>query len=104
MGPSSGGAGQDQRLDAAVELGREDVVRLGDVFAPEAVGDHRARRHVAVAAMVRAVSSRPSRWSTTITRPAPISHDDWAAIRPTGPAPRTTTVSPSVMSPSWAPK
>lgn len=40
----------------------------------------------------------------TITRPAPISHADLAANSPTGPAPNTTTTSPSTMPPSWAPK
>ena len=39
-----------------------------------------------------------------MTRPAPISQADLAANSPTGPAPKTTTVSPSTMSPSWAPK
>ena len=32
----------------------------------------------------------------TITRPAPISQEDFAANNPTGPAPNTTTVSPFV--------
>lgn len=40
----------------------------------------------------------------TITRPAPISQADFAAYNPTGPEPKTTTVSPSAMSPMAAPK
>src|SRR3954469_25487147 len=40
----------------------------------------------------------------TMTRPAPINQADFAATSPTGPAPKTTTTSPSTMSPSWAPK
>ena len=59
---------------------------------------------VSACANVRAFSSRYSRWSTTMTRPAPISQADFAANSPTGPAPKTTTTSPSTMSPSWAPK
>src|SRR3954454_20042913 len=37
----------------------------------------------------------------TMTRPAPMSQAERAAKSPTGPAPKTTTTSPSVMSPSW---
>lgn len=43
-------------------------------------------------------------WSTTMTRPAPMSQADLAANRPTGPAPNTTTTSPCAMSASCAPK
>ena len=47
----------------------------------------------------RTKSSRYSTWSTTITRPAPNSQAHRAAMMPTGPAPKTTTVSPSRISP-----
>src|SRR5918997_2679204 len=45
----SGRARDDQRLDAAVQLGGEDVVTLGDVLEGEAVRDDFARLEVAVA-------------------------------------------------------
>ena len=47
----------------------------------------------------RAKARRYSTWSTTITRPAPMNQAERAANRPTGPAPNTTTVSPSRMLP-----
>src|SRR5688572_4184392 len=42
-------AGYDDRLDAVVELRREDVVALGDVLEGNLVGDDVARLEVAVA-------------------------------------------------------
>lgn len=39
----------------------------------------------------------------TMTRAAPMNHADFG-VEPHRTAPNTTTVSPSVMSPSWAPK
>src|SRR5690242_4060408 len=45
----SGRAGDDDGLDAAVELRREHVVSLGDVLERDVVGDDIARLEVAVA-------------------------------------------------------
>src|SRR3954452_6669672 len=46
--PFSARARDDERLDAVVELGGEDVVPLGDVFERDAVRDDVARLEVAV--------------------------------------------------------
>src|SRR5215207_8181857 len=47
----SGGVRDDQRLDAAIQLGREDVVALGDVLEWYAMSDDLAGLEVAVADM-----------------------------------------------------
>ena len=73
-------------------------------FICTTMSSYSVKLYVSAWAKVRAFSSRYSRWSMTITRPAPISQADLAANSPTGPAPKTTTTSPSTMSPSWAPK
>jgi hypothetical protein len=55
-------------------------------------------------ACAHAMSSRDAMRSIANTRPAPISFALAIANWPTGPAPNTATVSPGLISASWAPK
>src|SRR3954452_11712283 len=52
LSDSSRGGRHDERLDAVVELRREDVVAVGDVFQRNAVGDNVAGLQVTVANVV----------------------------------------------------
>ena len=55
-------------------------------------------------ALARAISSRDGTVSMAKTRPAPSSRAETMANRPTGPQPKTATVSPGVISAMSAPK
>ena len=90
------GARNDQRLDAAVQLRREDVVALGDVLKRDAVRDDVARLQVAVANVLEQARPLPLHRALVHPQRQPLVHGvaelHRAEHRPVGPI--TETVPP----------
>lgn len=111
--------GLEQHLDRAVQLLIEDPVALGRVGERQASGPRpsvSSRRWLTTSGtLLKSTVSAPQRsaakrsrygtWSTAMTRPArKKSFAAFWAINPTGPQPKTTTVSPGWIPAISAPK